>query len=47
MEDQKLKRREVLQLYRWCGDGSGLALWFDHEVTDRVSSVRQSFFWDV
>ncbi|PWW77670.1 hypothetical protein C7212DRAFT_277013 [Tuber magnatum] len=26
MEDQKLKRREVLQLYRWCGDGSGLAL---------------------
>lgn len=26
MEEQKLKRREVLQLYRWCGDGTGLAL---------------------
>ncbi|KAF8465577.1 fungal-specific transcription factor domain-containing protein [Kalaharituber pfeilii] len=26
MEEQKLRRREVLALYRWCGDGSGLAL---------------------
>ena len=26
MEEQKLRRREVLQLYRWCGDGTGLAL---------------------
>lgn len=26
MEEQKQKRREVLQLYRWCGDGTGLAL---------------------
>lgn len=26
MDEQKLKRREVLKLYRWCGDGSGLAL---------------------
>ncbi|KAL7275408.1 hypothetical protein RUND412_001646 [Rhizina undulata] len=26
MEEQKMKRREVLQLYRWCGDGTGLAL---------------------
>lgn len=26
VEEQKLKRREVLQLYRWCGNGTGLAL---------------------
>lgn len=26
MEEQKQRRREVLQLYRWCGDGTGLAL---------------------
>jgi len=25
MEEQKLQRRGVLQLYRWCGDGTGLA----------------------
>lgn len=26
VDEQKLKRREVLQLYRWCGNGTGLAL---------------------
>ncbi|KAI5795659.1 fungal-specific transcription factor domain-containing protein [Geopyxis carbonaria] len=26
VDEQKQKRREVLQLYRWCGSGSGLAL---------------------
>lgn len=26
MEEQKQRRREVLMLYRWCGDGHGLAL---------------------
>lgn len=26
IDEQKLRRREVLQLYRWCGNGTGLAL---------------------
>ena len=26
IDEQKARRREVLQLYRWCGSGTGLAL---------------------
>lgn len=26
VDEQKLKQREVLRLYRWCGYGTGLAI---------------------